>query len=379
MGKQSKKKHSSFRNNPPRGNPGMLAVCETGRESKCLREAMEILRHYFYAEESDESTKSQSAEGEAEVEERHLSLEEEIKLLKKGASADAVLSGVSDPTKKQEVPFRVYDTGCRGTVFIMCTLPNSELISTTISTAKPMHSKDEKIGQRKHNIEDGKKKEENDVTETNNETNGTKRKLDKVDTSASTNYTVSTIKKKKANDDKNVKWDPIQAIKKIFDDIQSGCTDAPRSRFVARMIPMQVTCFASLEEISANARELIKDFLLPKAKESIMGNKLRSFKIEFKRRNCNHIGREQVVDAIANIVKDLSMDFWKKEKNEECKEGDPKSLFRVDLGSPDYTIIVEICRTLCGMSVVSNANSFKRFNLIVCQEEYHSKVTSTDS
>ena len=362
MGKRSKKKHNAFRNNPPRGPPGILVLCETGRENKCQREALEILRYYFYGGESDDvSSAKNNNEKSTGKEEQSLSLEEEIALLKKGASADAVLSGISDPEGKHQAPFRLYDTGCKGTAFIMCTVPDSELISTTISTAKSMHNYSS----------DGNSKQEKkgETTESIDPVCLGKRKLN-VD--AAPTVKIETKKKQKKLDESGTpKWDPIETVQSIFRDIREQNTEAPRSRFVSRMIPMQATCFASVEEIMVNASELIKDFLMPEVnKNGNSGDKLPSFKIEFKRRNCNHIRRDEIVEGIANIVQDLTKEHWNEHKNGSEKDGNAaKQLFRVDLDNPDYSIIIELCRTLCGMSVVANAKSYKNFNLMVVQEE----------
>jgi tRNA acetyltransferase TAN1 len=188
--------------------------------------------------------------------------------------------------------------------------------------------------------------------------------------SAAPDFEISSSKRQKMDDIDKPKWDPIKTVQSIFRDIREHNTEAPRSRFVSRMVPIQVTCFASMEEIMANATELIKDFLMPKVNALTKGleDKLPSFKIEFKRRNCNHIRREQIVDGIANIVKDLTAQFWSNHSGEKTGDGS-KPLFRVDLDNPDYTIIIELCRTLCGMSVVANTKSYKKFNLIVLQEE----------
>ena len=408
MGKHSKKKHNnSFRNNPPRGTPGFLVLCETSREKKCEREALEILRHYFYGgKKSEDSSSAKDSTGKiTEQEESQLSLEEEIAMLKKGASADAVLSGTSDPTEKHKAPFRVYDTGCKGTVFIMCTIPDSELISTTISTAKSLHdngsdgnSQQKRKGGEKVEVSDttrsclGKTKQKGDKSLHDNDSDGKSQqkrkgeeKVEVSDTtrsclgkrtqkddaaSAAPDFEISSSKRQKMDDIDKPKWDPIKTVQSIFRDIREHNTEAPRSRFVSRMVPIQVTCFASMEEIMANATELIKDFLMPKVNALTKGleDKLPSFKIEFKRRNCNHIRREQIVDGIANIVKDLTAQFWSNHSGEKTGDGS-KPLFRVDLDNPDYTIIIELCRTLCGMSVVANTKSYKKFNLIVLQEE----------
>jgi len=424
----AKQRHSKARTarskNPPRGGPGILVISETGREIKCQREALEIIRHYFYKQQGVHAPSSalandppnhnhQQKEGTNLNESKEvassnvnvcLSLEEEIAMLQKGASADAVLAGSSD--SKSKAPFRVYDTGCKGTVFIMCTIPNCELMETTISTAKAKHVDDanndacedtaDKNGGDK--TDGGMDKDKNASPQDSdvNETSSTmKRKQDGEVLSTSTDLPSDNIqlkaKKQKIDGDGNgndeKKWDPIATVQSIFKDIREQNTEAPRSRFVNRMVPMQATCFASMEEIEVNVRELIKTFLLPRGidhahqrehDKNIADDKgddnLPSFKIEFKHRNCTHIRRDLVVESIAGIIQDLTKEYWNNvckdgASSEETMEEKKKELFRVDLTNPQYTIIIEICRTLCGMSVVSNATSFKKFNLLMAQEE----------
>jgi tRNA(Ser,Leu) C12 N-acetylase TAN1 len=276
----------------------------------------------------------------------------------------------------------------------MCTIPHCELIETTISTAKDKHynnaenkaSEDTKTASTGQDGSiSGNDDGNGDVSKNDSECNsGGKRKQDE---GVGLNDNTESNPKKQKIDDANgeTKWDPISTVQSIFADIREQNTEAPRSRFVNRMVPMQATCFASMEEIEANVRELLKTFLLPKGVE--YGKRIEegtanddgtaslpSFKIEFKRRNCNHIRREQVVECVAGIIQKLTDDHWNNLSNDgasstETKQEAKKPLFRVDLTDPKYTIIIEICRTLCGMSVVSNATSFKKFNLLMAQGE----------
>ena len=155
-------RNSNFRrNNPKRGAPGILVITETGRENKGRREGLEILQHYFYSSSGsnaddvingntlNEKIPSPSSDLEDNCDSdksslnKNLTLEEEIDLLKKGVSADAVLRGGNananeknnagnngtnkhGKAKVNSGPFRVYETGCRGTVFFMSTMPNCE-------------------------------------------------------------------------------------------------------------------------------------------------------------------------------------------------------------------------------------------------------------
>ena len=379
MGKHSKKPSKDRRKNPQRGGPGILTLCETGRESKCQREALEILRHYFYNENSKTSDVNKTSDvggKDVDTSKSTLSLEEEIAMLKKGASADDVLSGIANPGDGlNKSPFRVYETGCRGTVFIMCTMPDSELIATQISTAKAFHSKhqDTKI-QEEGEEKEYTKSEGRETSETCFSKTKRKQQNENLD------ITSSCAKKQKVTDEgpkESYKWDPIETVNSILQDIREDKTETPRSRFVSRMVPMQATCFASMEEIEANATELIKTFLLPAGIDhaknvNSKNDELPSFKIEFKRRNCTQVRREQIVEALANIVKKLTAGYWSKYAKDgntiEAKKSADRQLFSVDLKNPDYTIIIEVVRTLCGMSVVKNSNSYQNFNLMTAQE-----------
>jgi len=56
------------------------------------------------------------------------------------------------------------------------------------------------------------------------------------------------------------------------------------------------------------------------------------------------------------------------------KSSDTPQLLSVDLIHPDYTVIIEICQTLCAMSVVKDVKEgFHNFNLI--KQENNGKVT----
>lgn len=194
-------------------------------------------------------------------------------------------------------------------------------------------------------------------------------------------------------------WNPIDSIRKIIHDIQqkssssSSTTNggAPSSRFVTRMIPIQATCFASLEEIKQTAEFLLEKYLFPLADKNDKEKKVITFEIAIKRRNCSNVTRDEIINCIASIINNFEKSANNKdgttketkplsctvtnekivtEKNESKeKESVSGSYFRVDLKNPNYTIQVEICRTLCGMSVITNCRQYKKFNLLEIREE----------
>merc|ERR1711935_1168443 len=131
-------------------------------------------------------------------------------------------------------------------------------------------------------------------------------------------------------------WNPISTIRSIMSDIDNDSNKAaPRSRFVTRMIPIQATCFASSEELQLTCLELLKKYVSQTTK---------TFAIVFKRRNCSNLNRNLAIKIVGEIMS---------EHFPNCK---------VQLDKPDSTILIEVCGTLCGVSVIKNMKECRNFN-----------------
>jgi tRNA(Ser,Leu) C12 N-acetylase TAN1 len=161
-------------------------------------------------------------------------------------------------------------------------------------------------------------------------------------------------------------WNPLELVEAILADVQKGTKpkDCPDSRYVTRIIPLQATCFASLDDMQTAVKGLLKALLVtrvnkdddveengPKKDDTTTDEgcggtlgattkrKTTTFAIQEKRRNCGHLKREAMIDAIATVVGDMTR---------EAGGGE----WKVDLKRPDYTVWVEVCKTLCGISIV---------------------------
>mmetsp|Transcript_10831 Transcript_10831/g.16352 ORF Transcript_10831/g.16352 Transcript_10831/m.16352 type:complete len:408 (-) Transcript_10831:125-1348(-) len=333
-----------------------------------------------------------------------MTLEEEIAMLKQ---------------EKKKAPFHEYETGCRGAVFIMCTLEKSNLVPSPIPSSL---CADEENNTVKRKIDDQGDKDTLNSSNPSNKKQKTEQAAQKIETKEAKNNDEGAIgdKDKDEEGDKEVttqntstadetKWDPIQTVLSIIKGIKNDESAAPRSRFITKMIPIQATCFANMEEMQSTATSLIRKFLIPhgiqfyhngsnsstgesESKSNDQKKKPPTFKIEFRKRFCSHLKRDEVIEIIANAVQVLTNDFWDSNKkvgeiskdtseveqnaSNSCKEegqskgdkNDDTQLFGVDLKNPDYTIIVEVCRTLCTMSVVKDAQSYHNFNLTKIQE-----------
>ena len=166
---QSSSYKRSTVSNPQRGAPGILFTCETGRERKCRWEGLEILQHDWDQlqqqqqqqivsgkEDTSEaeapgpavpSTSSTTTKNEKAAPAAALSLDDELALMKKD---NTVTTDGKKPSSS--APFEVYDTGCRGTVFVLCTgcqriVPprglNNKKQSTTATTPQEEINKDD--------------------------------------------------------------------------------------------------------------------------------------------------------------------------------------------------------------------------------------------
>lgn len=257
---------------PRRGPPAIFVSCESGRERKCQREALELLHHYYYLSRPSIQTEGQ-LEDKPPAAEKTLTLEEELTMLRKGAAAEEVLSyeqnakrprtaTANNASRKQitamKSPFSVYDTGMRGMVCILCILPGSELIPydnivAEIRASKGKDNDDSKTGEesRVGGIESNSKHQVSIGTEE-----------DHVD--------------KRAGDDppgtNAPLWDPVDTVKCILRDAAKAnkgsdtnnnlsthndgsvskeiiSSQPPGSRFISRILPMQTTVSSVSQKI----------------------------------------------------------------------------------------------------------------------------------
>ncbi|GAX13059.1 tRNA acetyltransferase TAN1 [Fistulifera solaris] len=271
--------------NPPRGAAGILLTCEQRREGKCRREGLDILKYY-----SEQSFPSASNEKQEEK----LSLEDELKAL------------TSKKTGEKSF-FSQFETGCKGTVLFLFH-PEQESQETNGSQEK---------GETESSVEPAKRQ--------------------RVETTTTVSDAVPD------NKEEITSFDPVKMVTQILRDThdnssQSRGLNIPGSRFVTRIIPLQVTCSVSLEEITTTVANLTERFLKAMSKEQKMA--LQTFAVQIKRRNCGHVKRMDMIVAVADQVA--------KTANELLQQD-----WRVDLTNPDVTVWVEVCKSICGISVFS--------------------------
>eukprot|EP01018_Ginkgo_biloba_P029467 Gb_03238 [translate_table: standard] len=109
------------------------------------------------------------------------------------------------------------------------------------------------------------------------------------------------------------------------------------SRFILRLLPVELTCYASTEEITRAAKPLI-ELHFPSGE----GHAALKFGVLYECRANSGIDRLKIIDTVAKLV--------------------PQP-HKVDLSNPDKTIIVQIVKTICMIGVVQKFKELSKYNL----------------
>uniref|UniRef100_A0A061QXB3 tRNA acetyltransferase TAN1 n=1 Tax=Tetraselmis sp. GSL018 TaxID=582737 RepID=A0A061QXB3_9CHLO len=128
---------------------------------------------------------------------------------------------------------------------------------------------------------------------------------------------------------------PSKLVEHILREISE--TKQMKSRHCIRLIPVEESCQASLEQI----KELSKTM----ADSVFKGSEGLKFAVAFEKRGhsgeCND--RMKVIDTVVGNI-----------------EQPPN---KVDLTKPDKTVLVQIVKNSCGMSIVDNYHKLKKYNM----------------
>lgn len=144
--------------------------------------------------------------------------------------------------------------------------------------------------------------------------------------------------------------EPAMFMHHILKDIESK--KKKRWRHLIRIIPIDIICRNTLDEISSAGRKLAQLYF----KESSPT----TFAIIVNRKKNNSANRDEIIKCLANII-------------HECNEKN-----RVDLNNPQKTLLVTIIKTLCCLSVTMEYKRFKKYNLTELVEYYPPPLLQTD-
>ncbi|KAI8867187.1 hypothetical protein GQ42DRAFT_171947 [Ramicandelaber brevisporus] len=151
--------------------------------------------------------------------------------------------------------------------------------------------------------------------------------------------------------------DPVQITTAIMADILNN--GQKNTRVTERVHPLAFSCNADIEAISTMAKQYLSEAIKPsEAPEGSSGEdaevKPKTYKVMPKIRLNTTVNRDELIKAIARAV---------------------PSHAQVDLIDPDYAIIVEVFKGVCGISVLTNYNNYQRYNM----QMLFSKASSSDA
>nr|XP_004250910.1 THUMP domain-containing protein 1 homolog [Solanum lycopersicum] len=108
------------------------------------------------------------------------------------------------------------------------------------------------------------------------------------------------------------------------------------SRFILRVLPVEVTCYASEEEIVKAITPLITKYLPAESDTP------KKFAVLYESRANTGINKMKIIDAVAKSV---------------------PSPHKVDLSNPEINIVVQIVKTVCLLGVVEKYKELSKYNL----------------
>lgn len=108
------------------------------------------------------------------------------------------------------------------------------------------------------------------------------------------------------------------------------------SRFILRVLPVEVTCYASEEEIGKAIQPLITKYLPAESDTP------KKFAVLYEARANTGINKMKIIDTVAKSV---------------------PSPHKVDLSNPEINIVVQIVKTVCLLGVVDKYKELSKYNL----------------
>ncbi|XP_078446812.1 THUMP domain-containing protein [Wolffia australiana] len=108
------------------------------------------------------------------------------------------------------------------------------------------------------------------------------------------------------------------------------------SRFILRVLPTEVSCYASVDEITKEIKPLIAQYFPEDSSTPL------KYAVLYEARANSGIDRKTIIDTVAKSVPEPH---------------------KVDLTNPDKTIIVEIVKTICLIGVVEKYKELSKYNV----------------
>ncbi|KAJ7932680.1 hypothetical protein B0H13DRAFT_1592930 [Mycena leptocephala] len=129
--------------------------------------------------------------------------------------------------------------------------------------------------------------------------------------------------------------DPVKLVMKHVHDVEA--TGLTHTRYSLRFSPVVASCVTNLPEIQTLCRTVLEPFFGESVDQKF------KYKIELRIRNHTTLSRLALIEAIAQCVPEGHI---------------------VDLDDPELFIIVEVFKSICGVSVVRDYYKLQKFNVV---------------
>lgn len=128
---------------------------------------------------------------------------------------------------------------------------------------------------------------------------------------------------------------PVELAEKIMMDVQR--TQQQQSRFLIRLVPIEVTCKAYVKDIEKAIEPLL---------EKYFKSQPRTFAVVFNHRNNSEVCRDAVIEGVAKKVAEVRPDH------------------KVNLKEAEVSIVIEVIRGIALLAVVPDFIKYKKYNLL---------------
>ncbi|KAF8150070.1 hypothetical protein B0H34DRAFT_174260 [Crassisporium funariophilum] len=129
--------------------------------------------------------------------------------------------------------------------------------------------------------------------------------------------------------------DPVELVVKYIESVEA--TGITRTRYTHRLVPVSGTCVANLPEVQNLCKNVFKDFF-----DRHEGQQFK-YKIELRIRNHTTIPRSTLIEHVAQCVPEGHV---------------------VDLENPQVFILMEVFKSICGVSIVQDYYRLHKFNVM---------------
>ena len=142
---------------------------------------------------------------------------------------------------------------------------------------------------------------------------------------------------------------PKEIGMKIVNDLAE--TKQRKSRYILRFLPIDIVCRANVKDIMDAAGKFFDQYFLKEGK---------TFSIIFNKRYNNDLNRDEVIKELAGMIATKNI------KN------------KVDLKNAEISVVVEVIKGLCCLSVVPDYLKLKKFNLAELGSAQNKEPTSEE-